>query len=173
MPQLLDLSRLTTSDALATSTLSATERIRTTLIFYDYAGQDPINESDPSGQCPVCVVVVVVGVAAVAEATYGAYESWRQGQLQKASSVPSSGPSSYKAVIVRERGVTVEIYTGDHGPPHAHVTGEGEETRVGQNGKPLAGDPELSRRQRQVVEENGAVIRKRIGRAMRDYRHHG
>jgi hypothetical protein len=46
---LLDASRPTTRDVLATSTLPVAERIRTTLIFYDYAGQDPINGSDLSG----------------------------------------------------------------------------------------------------------------------------
>jgi hypothetical protein len=113
-----------------------------------------MNNYDLSGQCPVCFVVVVVGVAAVAEATYGAYESWRHSESQKPSPVSPSGPSGYAAVVVRERGITVEIYTGDHGPPHAHVTGGGEETRIGQNGNPIAGDPELSRRQRQVVADN-------------------
>jgi hypothetical protein len=44
-------------DAFATSTLPSPERIRTTLNFYDYAGQDPINGYDLDGLCGlVCVL---------------------------------------------------------------------------------------------------------------------
>ena len=66
--------------------------------------------------------------------------------------------------IVSEDGVTVEHYTrsGDHGPPHAHVSGQGPSTRIGQNGKPLKGDAELSPAQRQVIDDNKSVIRKAI-----------
>jgi hypothetical protein len=134
---------------------------------YDYADQDPVNEYDPGGECPVCVVALALGVVVVAGAVYGAYESW-----QHAHSAPRTAPAGDAAVIVRERGVIVEIYSNDHGPPHAHVVGGGPETRIGQNGKPIDDDPELTQRQRQVVEGHRGAIRKRIGRAMRDYRHH-
>jgi RHS repeat-associated protein len=134
---------------------------------YDYADQDPVNEYDPGGECPVCVVALALGVVVVASAVYGAYESW-----QHAHSAPRTAPAGDAAVIVRERGVIVEIYSNDHGPPHAHVVGGGPETRIGQNGKPIDDDPELTQRQRQVVEGHRGAIRKRIGRAMRDYRHH-
>jgi hypothetical protein len=46
---LLDASRPTTRDVLATNTLPVIERIGTTLNFYDYAGQDPINGYDLAG----------------------------------------------------------------------------------------------------------------------------
>lgn len=54
-------------------------------------------------------------------------------------------------------------YRGDeHGPAHAHVTGGGPPTRIGANGNPLAGDPELTRQQRKVVEANRSKVRKTL-----------
>jgi hypothetical protein len=52
-------------------------------------------------------------------------------------------------VFVNENGVKIEIYSNDHGPPHAQVwEGSGDkkmnETTIGQDGKPLAGDPPLT-----------------------------
>ena len=47
---LLEGARPSVGDAFATSTLSTDERVRTTLNFYDYAGQDPINAYDLNGQ---------------------------------------------------------------------------------------------------------------------------
>ena len=63
-------------------------------------------------------------------------------------------------------GVKVEHYykSGDHPPAHAHVVGGGETTRIGANGKPLAGDPELTTKQRAVVEENLSDIRRAINK---------
>ncbi|MBB5800258.1 RHS repeat-associated protein [Saccharothrix ecbatanensis] len=72
--------------------------------------------------------------------------------------------------VVNDRGVRVQIYSNDHAPPHAHVKGGGAETRIGQNGKPLEGDPELSRRQQQVVDDHIREIRNAIRRDMRRYR---
>jgi hypothetical protein len=72
--------------------------------------------------------------------------------------------------IVNDRGVRVLIHSNDHPPPHAHVQGGGPETRIGQNGKPLEGDPELTRRQREVVEANIVRIRKQIKDYMRWFR---
>ena len=73
------------------------------------------------------------------------------------------------ATIVREDGVTIRIIPGDHGPPHAHVQGGGDETRIGQNGKPIGNDPELSSKQEAVVRANIATIRKEIGKAMKAF----
>lgn len=69
--------------------------------------------------------------------------------------------------VLRDGAVKVVIYSNDHGPPHAHVKGGGPETRVGQNGKPLNGDPELTRAQRQVVEKHLKEIRDAIREYMR------
>ena len=71
--------------------------------------------------------------------------------------------------IVAEEGVTVQHYTrsGDHGPAHLHVRGEGAETRIGQNGKPMKGDPPLSATQAQVVQQNKSTIRGAVDKIMR------
>lgn len=69
-------------------------------------------------------------------------------------------------VIVRKNGVTVESYgTNDvHKPAHAHVKGGGRETRIGANGKPLKGQPDLSAKQGKVVEQAKKDIRKEINK---------
>jgi hypothetical protein len=51
-----------------------------------------------------------------------------------------------------------------------HVLGGGPETRIGQNGKPLEGDPELTSRQQDVVDDNLGLIRRKIGEVMRQHR---
>lgn len=72
--------------------------------------------------------------------------------------------------IVDEDGVKIENFycsQGDHAPPHLHVSGRGDEVRIGQNGKPLEHDPLLSRHQREVVTRHRNRIRKvlkKIGR---------
>ena len=72
--------------------------------------------------------------------------------------------------VLREGRIRVVINSRDHGPPHAHVLGGGSETRIGQNGKPLAGDPELTGQQKDVVEKNLDVIRDAIRDYMKWYR---
>jgi hypothetical protein len=72
---------------------------------------------------------------------------------------------------VNENGVKIEIYSNDHGPPHAHVwQGSGDkkmnETTIGQDGKPLAGDPPLTKKQQRVVERNREKIRDHIRKYM-------
>lgn len=54
MLRLLEATRPSVGDALATNTLPSSERIRTTLNFYDYAGQDPVNGYDLTGLSMVC-----------------------------------------------------------------------------------------------------------------------
>jgi RHS repeat-associated protein len=72
--------------------------------------------------------------------------------------------------IVNERGVKIQIYSNDHGPPHAHVTSKAGETRIGQNGHPLRGDRPLSRQERAVIDANRSTIRSEIGASMRNHR---
>jgi hypothetical protein len=81
-------------------------------------------------------------------------------------------PNLPPKTIVNEDGVTITHNTrgGDHGPPHAHVSGEGPDTRIGQAGKPLRGDPELSAAQRNVIQANKGAIRKAIGQIGRYFR---
>jgi hypothetical protein len=49
-----------------------------------------------------------------------------------------------------------------HKPAHAHVTGKGSEVRVGPNGKPLKGQPELSTQQKRVVDNHKKALRKEV-----------
>jgi len=79
--------------------------------------------------------------------------------VNTAESVGRSGKT-----IAKENGVTVKSYgTNDtHKPAHAHVKGGGKEVRVGANGKPLKGQPELSDKQRSVVDNNKKEIRKEV-----------
>lgn len=65
-------------------------------------------------------------------------------------------------------------HSNDHPPAHAHVKGEGKTTRIGANGKPLKGDPELSPTQKRVVERNLAEIRNAINKIRRwwKYQYH-
>ncbi len=57
--------------------------------------------------------------------------------------------------------ILVHEYDADK-PAHAHVTGGGREVRIGPNGHPIDGQPELSRTQRQVVENYKTEIRKAV-----------
>ncbi|MGN7721767.1 DUF6443 domain-containing protein [Chitinophaga sp. 22620] len=60
--------------------------------------------------------------------------------------------------------VRADHYTrsGDHGPPHLHVKGGGKETKIGQNGKPIEGSPELTATQQQFVQDFKKDIRKAV-----------
>jgi hypothetical protein len=75
-------------------------------------------------------------------------------------------PTLPNSTIVNEGGVRVRHYTrgAEHPPAHAHVTGEGPSTRIGANGKPLAGDPALSPAQKRVVDENLSFIRSALNK---------
>ena len=54
-------------------------------------------------------------------------------------------------------------WTNDaHKPTHAHVIGKGNEVRVGPNGKPLKGQPELSTQQKKVVDNHRKALRKEV-----------
>lgn len=72
--------------------------------------------------------------------------------------------------IVDQNGVTIDHYYHgiDHGPAHAHVyDNRGNETKIGTNGNPIKGQPELTPRMREVIRANRATIRsalKQIGR---------
>ncbi|MEU3477587.1 hypothetical protein AB0E66_05260 [Streptomyces sp. NPDC033753] len=91
------------------------------------------------------------------------------------TALSAAASSEYPGVgtIVSEGGVTVQIYSNDHAPPHAHVKGKGKEVRVGQNGRPLAGDPELSRLQKAVIDSNIRTIRENIRVAMERFKANG
>ncbi|MDI6413521.1 MULTISPECIES: hypothetical protein [Streptomyces] len=57
--------------------------------------------------------------------------------------------------------IVVHEYDDDK-PAHAHVTGGGREVRIGPNGHPIDGQPELTRLQRQTVEHYRTEIRKAV-----------
>jgi RHS repeat-associated protein len=99
-----------------------------------------------------------------------------QGRGNAGPGQPPGGPcnatntASPVGEILRQDGIKIVIYSNDHAPPHAHVIGGGTETRIGQNGKPLAGDPELTKKQQKVVDDNINTIRDAIGEYMRWFR---
>ncbi|NLW27593.1 polymorphic toxin-type HINT domain-containing protein, partial [Acetivibrio saccincola] len=66
-----------------------------------------------------------------------------------------------KQKVVKEGGVTIEhYYPNDHGNPvHLHVKGGGSNTKIGPQGKSLKGQPELSSKQKKVVEDNISEIK--------------
>lgn len=66
--------------------------------------------------------------------------------------------------IIQKNGVTIKSYgTNDvHKPAHAHVKGGGKEVRIGPNGKTLKGQPELSDKQKKVVDNHKKDFRKEI-----------
>ncbi|RPF36342.1 DUF4160 domain-containing protein [Streptomyces sp. TLI_185] len=98
-----------------------------------------------------------------------------KGLIVGAASAPAAEGSDFPGVgtIVNQDGVKIQIYSNDHAPPHAHVKGKGAEVRIGQNGKPLAGDPELTRHQQSVVTENIRTIRENIRVAMERFKARG
>ncbi len=68
-------------------------------------------------------------------------------------------------IIIQDDGVTIEHYyygSGEHGPPHVHVSGNGLHTKIGQNGKPLHGAAELSPEQASVIRANIRTIRRTV-----------
>ena len=52
--------------------------------------------------------------------------------------------------------------SNDHGPAHAHVKGGGPETRIGPNGKPLPGNPEMTTEQQELYDDNKSQVRRAI-----------
>lgn len=66
--------------------------------------------------------------------------------------------------VVKENGVKIEsYYPNDHGnPAHLHVKGGGPATKIGPQGLPVKGYPELSPKQAKVVENNLTVIKKQL-----------
>jgi RHS repeat-associated protein len=91
------------------------------------------------------------------------------GLVKKLDKIDNIADKLPPKTVVEQEGVKITHYTksGDHGPAHSHVQGEGPNTRIGQNGKPLKNDPELSPTQRNVVTENLKTIRKSVKSIMK------
>lgn len=66
--------------------------------------------------------------------------------------------------VAKQDGVKIEHYyrSNDHAPAHLHVTGGGDEVKIGMNGRPLKYEAELTARQLRVVEDNKKAIRKAV-----------
>ena len=80
-------------------------------------------------------------------------------------------PNLPPETVASGNGVVVKHYTRaaqEHPPAHLHVYGGGTATKIGANGKPMKGFPELSAKQRKVVEANLSDIRK-AGNQIRRY----
>jgi RHS repeat-associated protein len=91
---------------------------------------------------------------------------------KKGGSTGSNGGGT-SGTVVNENGVKIVIYSNDHPPAHAHVIGGGDpklKYRIGQNGKPLRGDPELTSKQQKVVDDNIKTIRNSIGEDMQRFK---
>ena len=71
--------------------------------------------------------------------------------------------------IVEENGVKIEsYYPNDHGnPTHLHVKGGGKPTKIGPQGYPVKGYPNLSVQQAAVVRKYLPIIKKEIKRAQK------
>lgn len=75
--------------------------------------------------------------------------------------------------IVNEGGVTIQIYSNDHAPPHAHVKGKGAEVRIGVNGKPILEDKPPTKLQQAVIDSNIRTIGENIRAAMERFKANG
>ncbi|MFD2421737.1 DUF6531 domain-containing protein [Amycolatopsis pigmentata] len=72
-------------------------------------------------------------------------------------------PVGLSLLDVIKNGVRIVVHEYDvDKPAHAHVTGGGREVRIGPNGHPIDGQPELTRTQRQVVEHYKSEVRKAV-----------
>ncbi|HEY2518052.1 MAG TPA: polymorphic toxin-type HINT domain-containing protein [Polyangiaceae bacterium] len=74
--------------------------------------------------------------------------------------------------VASESGVRIQhfYHGGDHAEAHLHVYGGGDNTKIGMNGKPIKGQPELSSRQQEVVGNNKATIRRVVDKIQRWHR---
>jgi RHS repeat-associated protein len=81
-----------------------------------------------------------------------------------------SEPTLPDKTVVKQDGVEVKHYykSGDHAPAHMHVKGQGSNTKIGANGKPVKGSPELSKSQSEVIDANISKIRS-AGRKINNY----
>lgn len=77
-----------------------------------------------------------------------------------------NGPSG---TIFRSGDYIFQIYANDHPDPQGHLKGKGYNIQIGQNGKPLPGNPELTSAQQEIVDANKGLIRRSTGKKMAEY----
>ena len=70
--------------------------------------------------------------------------------IKSSKNVTNAPKGRRGTTIAKKNGVTIETYGSNdvHKPAHAHVKGKGKHVRIGPNGKPLKGQPELSNQQK-------------------------
>jgi RHS repeat-associated protein len=120
----------------------------------------------------LAAAVPVVGIAAgAAKTAKGVVKiADKANDAAKVSKAVSKAPTGRAGkTLAKKNGVTVKSYgTNDaHKPAHAHVKGGGEQVRVGANGKPLKGQPDLSTKQQKVVTEAKKEIRKEVNKLVK------
>ena len=86
--------------------------------------------------------------------------------IKSSKNVTNAPKGRRGTTIAKKNGVTIETYGSNdvHKPAHAHVKGKGKHVRIGPNGKPLKGQPELSNQQKNVVDENISAIRREVNK---------
>lgn len=75
--------------------------------------------------------------------------------------------------VFRDGSHRFQIFSNDHGPAHGHLMGpgiKGHGIQIGQNGKPLKENVQLSRAQQKVIDDNLGSIRKAIRKSMAAYK---
>ena len=81
------------------------------------------------------------------------------------------GINILQAVIAGSGDISIECRypsNREHGNPvHLHAANEGNPTKIGPNGKPLNGQPELSPAQKKVIDKNLDIIKKYFKKAQR------
>jgi len=90
--------------------------------------------------------------------------------------VHNDGSDSTVGTIFRDGPYRFQIYANDHGPGHGHLIGPGiggDGIQIGQNGKPLNPDVQLTKAQQQVIDNNLGTIRTAIGKRMAAFRQNG
>jgi hypothetical protein len=88
--------------------------------------------------------------------------------LAGAAAVLVHNDTGASGTVFREAGYVFQIYANDH-DPHGHLKGKGYDIRIGQNGKPLKGEPELNSSQQKLVEKYKSQIRSGLKKKMAEY----
>ncbi len=80
-------------------------------------------------------------------------------------------PTLPTSMIVSENGIVIEhYYPNDHAPVHAHVYEQGKKnrgTKIGENGRPLKGQRELTAKEAKVVKKHKTKIRSVLSKIRR------
>jgi hypothetical protein len=134
----------------------------------DFYRNDPCHYSIAAGcsSTKEASFVLENGKATGVEVTLYPEPSWSFWGTASAAEIPDGkiGRSSDCRVVHYFKGT-------DHAPAHVHVyDNKGNMVKVGQNGKPLEGQPELNRAQAKVVNQFRPQIRATVGQIMRWYR---